>query len=135
MLGACDPCRRRLTARTSATKRSTDFVALLDELGAAYGAPDRARPLVAVADNGPSRTSKLAAAALGARPWLPIEWLPKYAPELNEIERVWRALKRHQLANRTSAGADDLDRAIHRAVDRLNHERQSHPSASLIKAA
>ena len=37
MLGAFDPLRRRLLVHTSATKRSTDFVALLDQLGAAYG--------------------------------------------------------------------------------------------------
>jgi len=37
MLGAFDPRRRRLLVYTSATKRSTDFVALLDQLGDAYG--------------------------------------------------------------------------------------------------
>jgi hypothetical protein len=50
MLGAFDPVRRRLLVHTSATKRSTDFVALLDRLGAAYGTAERARPLVAVLD-------------------------------------------------------------------------------------
>ena len=34
MLGAFDSVRRRLLVHTSATKRSTDFVALLDQLGA-----------------------------------------------------------------------------------------------------
>src|SRR3954452_8330939 len=36
MLGAFDPVRRCLLVHTSPTKRSTDFVALLDQLGAAY---------------------------------------------------------------------------------------------------
>jgi hypothetical protein len=62
----------------------TDFVALLDQLGAAYGTAERARPLVAVLDNGPIHTSKLTTRALAARPWLTLEWLPKYAPELND---------------------------------------------------
>jgi transposase len=35
------------------------------------------------------------------RSGLTIEWLPKYAPELNDIERSWRDLKRHFLAHRT----------------------------------
>src|SRR3954451_6802862 len=48
MLGAFDPVNRRLLVHTSATKRSTDFVALLDQLGAVYGTAERARPLVAV---------------------------------------------------------------------------------------
>jgi transposase len=121
--------------RTSPTKRSADFIGLLDELGAAYGTTGRLRPLIAVADNGPIHTSKRTAQALAERPWLTIEWLPAYAPELNAIERGWRDLKQHQLANRTFTDADDLDRAIHEAVGRLNRERCPHPSASFHQAA
>src|SRR3954469_14184249 len=128
MLGAFDPVHRRLLVHTSATKRSTDFVALLDQLGAAYGTAERARPLVVVLDNGPIHRSKLTTKALAERPWLTLEWLPKYAPELNDIERCWRDLKQHQLANRTFADANALERAIPDAVARLNHERQPHSS-------
>ena len=128
MLGAFDPLRRRLLVHTSATKRSADFVALLDQLGAAYGTAERARPLVAVLDNGPIHTSKLTTRALAERTWLTVEWLPKYAPELNDIERCWRDLKQHYLANRTFADPDALERAIPNAVTRLNYERQTHPS-------
>ena len=80
MLGAFDPVPRRLLVHTSPTKRSTDFVDLLDQLGAAYGITERARPLVAVLDNGPIHTSKLTTKALAARPWLTLEWLPKCTP-------------------------------------------------------
>src|SRR5690242_16528296 len=135
MLGAFDPVRRRLLVHTSATKRSTDFVALLDQLGAVYGTAKHARPLVAVLDNGPIHTSKLTTKALAARPWLTPEWLPKYAPELNDIERCWRDLKQHYLANHTFADPDALDRIIHDAVARLNHERQSHSSHIPIQLA
>src|SRR4051812_28372544 len=120
MLGAFDPLCRRLLVHTSPTKRSTDFVALLDQLGVAYGTTERARPLIAVLDNRPIHTSKLTTRALAARPWLTLEWPPKYTPELNDpgsrpgqaIERCWRDLKQHQLANRTFADADALARAI-----------------------
>jgi transposase len=44
-----------------------------------------------VEDNGPIHTSKLALAARAH--WLTVEWLPRYAPELNDIEPVWRDLK------------------------------------------
>lgn len=135
MMGAFDPIRAELLVRTSATKRSVDFVDLLDDLGRTYGRSERARPLVVVLDNGPIHTSKLTTKALAARPWLTVEWLPKYTPELNAIERCWRDLKRHHLANRTFADTEDLDRAIHRAVARLNQERQPHPSAAFLKAA
>ena len=135
MLGAFDPLRRRLLVHTSPTKRSTDFVALLDRIGAAYGILERMRPRVAVLDNGPIHTSKLTTRALAERPWLTLEWLPKYAPELNDIERCWRDLKQHQLANRTFADADALARAIPDAVSRLNHERQRKSSPFLMRSA
>ena len=128
MLGAFDPVSRRLLVHTSPSKRSTDFVDLLDQLGAAYGTTERARPLVAVLDNGPIHRSKLTTKALAQRPWLTLEWLPKYAPELNDIERCWRDLKQHYLANRTFADPDALERAIPNAVTRLNYEQQTHPS-------
>ena len=134
LLGAWDPVRRRLLVRTSATKRSADFVALLDALGAA-DATQRGRPLVAVVDDGPIHTSRRTTAALAARPWLTIEWLPKYAPELNAIEHRWRDLKQHHLANRIFADVDHLDRAIHHAVAQLNHERQPLSSPPFRQAA
>src|SRR5918998_429827 len=135
MLGAFDPVHRRLLVHTSPTKRSTDFVALLDQLGVAYGTAERVRPLVAVLDNGPIHTSKLTTRALAERTWLTVEWLPKYAPELNDIERCWRDLKQHYLANRTFADPDALERAIPNAVARLNHERQPHLSPIPMRPA
>src|SRR3954471_23440841 len=73
MLGAFDPVCRRVLVHTSPTKRSTDFVALLDQLGATYGTTERTRPLVAVLDNGPIHTSKLTTKALAERTWLTLE--------------------------------------------------------------
>jgi transposase len=61
--------------------------------------------------------------------------LPKYAPELNDIEQCWRDLKQHQLANRTFADPDALAQAIPDAVARLNHERQLKSSPIPIRAA
>ena len=135
MLGAFDPVHRHLLVHTSPSKCSTDFVALLDRLGAAYGTAERNRPLVAVLDNGAIHRSRLTTRALAQRPWLTLEWLPTYAPELNHIERCWRDLKQHYLANRTFVDADALDRTIHDAVARRNHERQSHSSPILISSA
>src|SRR4029079_2720114 len=135
MLGAFDPVSRRLLVHTSPTKRSTDFIDLLDQLGAAYGTAERARPLVAVLDKGQLHTSTLTTKALAARPWLTLEWLPKYAPELNDIERCWRDLKQHQLANRTFADAGALARACPDVSPRLNRERQLKSSPILIRSA
>jgi transposase len=134
MMGALDHAARRLIVTTSRTKRSTDFIALLEKLDGLYGPKPGhdAKPVVIVLDNGPIHTSKATAAALAARAhWLAIEWLPKYAPELNDIEVVWRDLKAHHLAHQTFTDADALDQTIHAAVARLNAERNRDPLGNL----
>ena len=97
------------------------------------------KPVVLVEDNGPIHVSKLALAALEARKhWLTVEWLPKYAPELNDIEVVWHDLKAHNLAHYTFTDAADPDRAIHQAVQALNNERSRNPlvnSKSLLRGS
>jgi transposase len=132
ILGSLDHVSRQLIVQTSPTKRSSDFVAHLQQLDEAYGPkPGRpARPVVLVEDNGPIHTSKLSRAALAARAhWLTVEWLPKYAPELNDIEAVWRDLKAHHLAHQTFKDIDALDQAIHAAVHARNQQRQPHSLA------
>ena len=85
MMGALDHLGRRLVVHTSKTKRSADFIALLQRLDGLYGPRPGLpiTPVVMVLDNGPIHVSKATTAALGARAhWLTVEWLPKYAPEL-----------------------------------------------------
>jgi transposase len=94
MMAALDRIGRKLTVTTSRTKRSSDFIALLEVLDRLYGPRPglRTKPVVIVLDNGPIHVSRATLAALAARVhWLTVEWLPKYAPELNDIEAVWRA--------------------------------------------
>jgi len=132
ILGSLDHRTRRLIVHTSPTKRSNDFIAHLEQIDHLYGPqPSRqTKPVVLVEDNGPIHTSKRSLAALSARAhWLTVEWLPKYAPELNDIEPVWRDLKAHHLAHQTFTDADALDRAIHHAVSNLNRERMTIPLA------
>lgn len=134
MLGSLDHTTRQLIVHTSKTKRSSDFVAHLEQLDRLYGPKpgQTTKPVVLVEDNGPIHTSKPSRAALAARAhWLTVEWLPKYAPELNDIETVWRDLKAHYLAHQTFADADALDQAIHKAVEDLNAERKLLPLDNL----
>ena len=134
MIGALDCAAHKLIVNTSATKRSSDFITFLGRLDAIYrpcpGRPDK--PVVLVLDNGPIHISK---AARAARDWLTIEWLPKYAPELNDIERSWRDPKRHFLAHQTFTDIDHLDHAIHKGIADMNHERQSPLCTNLRIAA
>ena len=88
MIGSLDHVTRQLIVHTSPTKRSTDFIAHLEQLDRLYG-PKPGRPLkpvVLVKDNGPIHVSKLTLKALEARKdWLTIELLPKYAPEPSRL--------------------------------------------------
>ena len=96
MLGSLDHVTRQLIVHTSPTKRSSDFVAHLDELDRLYGPrPGQpAKPVVLVEDNGPIQHEQaLDGGACRPPHWLTVEWLPKHAPELNDIEVVWRDLK------------------------------------------
>jgi len=134
MMGALDWANRKLVVTTSRTKRSTDFIALLERLDRLYGPKPglRIKPVVIVLDNGPIHVSRATREALEARAhWLSVEWLPKYAPELNDIEVVWHDLKAHHLAHQTFADADTLDTTIHRAVTALNLERNRDPLGKL----
>lgn len=130
ILGSFDHMTRELIVHTAKTKRSSDFVAHLEQLDRIYGPKpgQAAKPVVLVEDNGPIHTSKITRAALATRAhWLTVEWLPKYAPELNDIETIWRDLKLHHLAHQTFVDADALEQAIHEAVHALNDERMSVP--------
>jgi transposase len=128
LIGALDHATGTLIVHRSPTKRSTDFIALLEQLDPLYGPRpgQAAKPVILVLDNGPIHTSKLSRAALDKRPWLTVEWLPKYAPELNDIERSWRDLKRHFLAHHTFKSVEELDATVARSIHQLNHERARH---------
>lgn len=134
IMGALDATTHELIVHT---KRSIDFIALLEEIDRRSDPPQPGRttmPIVLVLDNGPIHTSKLTAKALSQRPWITVEWLPRYAPELNHIELVWRDLKRHHLAHRTFTNIDHLDHSVHQAVKALNRER-AQPCDNLSIAA
>jgi transposase len=77
-----------------------------------------------------SHLSKAALAALAERAhWLTVEWPPKYAPELNDIEVVWGDLKARHLAHQTFTDPDVLDDTIHSAVAASNLQRNRIPLA------
>ncbi len=128
MMGSLEWRTRKLVVTTSRTKRSADFIAHLQCLDQIYGPGEPVKPVVIVLDNGPIHTSKASRAALAERAhWMAVEWLPKYAPELNDIERVWLDLKANHLAHQTFTDTEDLNRTIHNAVTELNAERNRNP--------
>jgi hypothetical protein len=106
MMGAPAWVGRKLSVITSRTRRG--FIAFLEELDRLHGPEPglKTNPVVMVPDNGPIHVIKAAKTALAARAhWLTVEWLPKYTPELNDIEPVWRGLKGRNLARKTFSDA------------------------------
>ncbi len=63
--------------------------------------------------------------------WLTPEWLPKYAPELNDIERSWKTLKSQRLAHQTFKSPDHLEKTINTQITDMNTNRKNHPLANL----
>src|SRR5919107_5670745 len=73
MLGLLDWAARELIVHTSRSKRSADFIALLEQIDTQHAlVPDRAKkPFVLVLDNGPIHPRKATREALAERaPWL-----------------------------------------------------------------
>jgi len=53
------------------------------------------------------------------RPWLQVERLPAYAPELNPVEAMWANLAARELANLCPETLDELAVHVHRGVRRI----------------
>ena len=113
LLGSLDHAIRELVVHTSPTKRSSDFVAHLEQLDRLYG-PEPGSPshrwcwsrTTARSTPANSRWRRWPPASIGS----PSNRLPEYAPELNDIETVWRDLKAHHLAHQTFDDIDALER-------------------------
>jgi hypothetical protein len=54
------------------------------------------------------------------RPWLVVEPLPAYAPELNPVETLWSNLKGVELARLTAAALQEVTAAAERGVQRIH---------------
>ena len=122
-----DAADGELVVEVSKTKRSTDFIRLLERLDWIYGPKASTVPVVLVLDNGPIHKSKATTKALEERSsWLTPFWLPAYAPELNDIERDWRTLKRLHIANHVLRSEAELEAAVHNAIHAINQARGVH---------
>jgi hypothetical protein len=83
------------------------------------------RPWCWSSTTAPSTPTRLSPKRSPRGPWLTVEWLPQYAPELSDVERSWRDLKQHYLARRTFCDADELDAAVHDVVSPCSRERRA----------
>jgi transposase len=81
-------------------------------------------PTVAIIDNAPIHTSK--AVSEKFREWekkgLTLYFIPRYSPELNLIEILWRKIKYEWMPSSAYAGMDALRTAIHNIIDSFGSE-------------
>ena len=96
------------------TLKAEDLVAFLKGL-----LRDGQRTVV-VLDNGSIHVSQVVKEALEwlGRQGLELFRLPSYSPELNDIERVFRTIKHHEMPERTYMTTEELTAAVNAAFER-----------------
>jgi transposase len=106
--GALDYASGRVLAQTAASKNGEGFAAFLEQVAQTW--PEQT--LVLVLDNASYHRGAAMRAWWTAQDGrlLPF-WLPKYAPHLNLLERVWRFLKHKLACHRFWDNPDGLGRA------------------------
>jgi putative transposase len=110
---------------------SVDLLHFLREL------PPAPVPTVIVLGNGGfhrSQDVRVARAELWQRR-IYLYYLPPYSPELNDIERLFRTIKHHELPERRYSTFDALDAAVVAALKRQEAKRLTKPSTRPRKAA
>jgi len=119
------PRRRRIGIQFSVQKenvRTPHIVAYLRGLHRQLG-----RPLLVVMDLLNVHRSAVRKLRQAGAPWLHVEWLPPYAPDLNPVEAVWGHSKCSDLANFVPDDIDHLYDAVIESVGDLEwDERLKH---------
>jgi transposase len=119
------PRRRRIGIQFSVQNenvRTPHIVAYLRGLHRQLG-----RPLLVVMDRLNVHRSAVRELRQAGAPWLHVEWLPPYAPDLNPVEAVWGHSKCSSLANFVPDDIDHLYDAVIESVGDLEwDERLKH---------
>ena len=79
--------------------------------------------IILALDNGPIHTSKKSTAFLtdpDVRKNIQVLWLPKYAPNLNDQERVWKVAKEQGVANVLFSSRDSLMSHVRSVLNSIN---------------
>jgi hypothetical protein len=80
------------------------FIRVLDGLGHQLGH----QPVTVIWDNLGAHHAGDLQQWVATQPWLELEYLPSYAPELDPVEGLWANLKGCELANRCCADRQEL---------------------------
>jgi transposase len=104
--------RRRRREGSHKTRRlQAAFARHLRDVARAYPA-SRHRRVVVVIDNAPWHAGNPIREVLRDHPHLQLYRLPSYSPNLNVVERLWKALRHHATHNRLFDTLSEMCRAI-----------------------
>ncbi|WP_221443008.1 transposase [Nocardiopsis algeriensis] len=82
--------------------------------------------MILVWDNLAAHRSRWIRAAITAREWLEVEYLPACAPELHPVEDVWSHVKGTGLANLAALSFAELSGAVRSGLRRLRYRPEAH---------
>ncbi len=106
---------------TKGGKNSAQFLLFVG--GLQLRARRTGKRIILVLDNGPIHTSKKTTAFLthpDVRKHIQVLWLPKYAPNLNDQERVWKVAKQQGAANVLLSNRETLIDHVRKVLNSIN---------------
>ena len=101
----------RATGKSKTRRLQEGFARHLRHVGRMYPAARNPRVVILI-DNAPWHAGAPVRAALVDNPHLELKRLPSYSPQLNPIERLWKALRRRATHNRLFDTLADLRRSL-----------------------
>ena len=102
---------KKQTGKSKTRLLQEAFADHLRHVGRVYPA-QRYPEVVRLIDKPPWQAGKVVDEARAANPHLKLKRLPSYSPQLNPIERLWKALRRRATHNRLFDRLADLKRSI-----------------------
>jgi transposase len=113
----------RATGKSKTRRLQEAFAAHLRHVGQLYPV-DRYKRVVLLIDNAPWHAGEPVRRALADNPHLELKRLPSYSPQLNPIERLWKALRRRATHNRLFDTLADLRRSLRASLSYFQTMRE-----------
>jgi len=95
------------------------FIEFLEQVLVAYPTG----PIILILDNAKYHTAQDVMKWLEKHPRLTVLWLPRYAPQLNPVEKIWWYLKQKVAANHCYRTIEDLKNAVKLFLDQMDAEK------------
>lgn len=114
---------KKQTGKSKTRLLQEAFADHLRHVGQVYPA-QRYPEVVLLMDNAPWHAGKVVEEARAANPHLRLKRLPSYSPQLNPIERLWKALRRRATHNRLFDTLADLKKSLRASLCYFQTMRQ-----------